>query len=134
MTFPRSKLAIYLMLLGVLLLCTIQPSFEGFDSVTDDSVTYDDSETTTPPPPPPPPPPLPDSSDDDLYILKSQIVPPVCPACPTACPKSKSSDEECPACPPCARCPTPAYNCKLVPDYESTAPVPIPILNDFSTF
>ena len=35
--------------------------------------------------------------DEDLYILKSQIVPPVCPKCPDAavCPRAK----------PCAPCP-----------------------------
>ena len=71
---------------------------------------------------------------EDLYILKSQVVPPVCPACPTsaACPRQ----EPCPACPPCARCPEPAFECKKVPNYSAinNEYLPSPILNDFSTF
>jgi hypothetical protein len=54
---------------------------------------------------------------DDLYILKSEIVPPVCPACPSsaACPRQ----EKCPPCPACARCPEPSFECKKVPNYNS---------------
>jgi len=56
---------------------------------------------------------------EDLYILKSQIVPPVCPRCPTIC-ASKSSKESCPPCPACARCPESTdFTCKKVPDYSS---------------
>ncbi len=56
--------------------------------------------------------------EEDLYVLKSSIVPPVCPKCPqrTACPRQKP----CPPCPPCARCPEPAFKCKKVPNYNST--------------
>ena len=72
--------------------------------------------------------------DEDLYILKSQVVPPVCPACPTAasCPRQ----EPCPACPPCARCPEPAFECKKVPNYNNINDnyLPMPVLSDFSTF
>ena len=60
------------------------------------------------------------SNDDrDNYILKSQIVPPVCPACPqsSACPR----DKPCPPCAPCARCPEPSFECKKVPNYNSSA-------------
>jgi hypothetical protein len=71
---------------------------------------------------------------EDLYILKSEIVPPVCPACPTsaACPRQ----EKCPPCPACARCPEPAFECKKVPNYNSidSQYLPTPVLNDFSTF
>lgn len=81
---------------------------------------------------------------EDMYILRSQIIPPVCPACPPvlACPK-KGSCPACPApepvppCPPCARCPEPAFTCKKVPDYKSESVpgvLPRPILNDFSQF
>ena len=58
------------------------------------------------------------SGDEDLYVLKSSIVPPVCPRCPqsSVCPRQKP----CPPCPPCARCPEPAFTCKKVPDYSST--------------
>jgi hypothetical protein len=56
---------------------------------------------------------------EDLYILKSQIVPPVCPACPQIC-AGKSSKESCPPCPACARCPESTdFTCKRVPDYSS---------------
>ena len=38
---------------------------------------------------------------EDLYILKSAVVPPVCPKCPdiNVCPKNDLS--KCPPCPPC---------------------------------
>ena len=72
--------------------------------------------------------------DDDLYILKSQIVPPVCPACPTVteCPSSKPPRP----CPPCARCPEPDFTCKKVPNYTrvNSDILPVPMLNDFSQF
>jgi len=72
--------------------------------------------------------------DKDLYILKSEIVPPVCPACPTQteCPRQKP----CPPCPPCARCPEPSFECKKVPNYttSTTSFLPRPVLTDFSTF
>lgn len=57
-----------------------------------------------------------DSSDDNMYMLKSESVPPICPACPqtTACPKKKP----CAPCPPCARCPDNNFECKKVPNYE----------------
>lgn len=60
---------------------------------------------------------------EDLYILKSQIVPPVCPRCPDViqnCPKT-----ECQPCKPCGRCPEPAFECKKVPNYN--------VLNDNSS-
>lgn len=70
----------------------------------------------------------------DLYILKSEIVPPVCPVCPqaAACPRQ----EKCPACPACARCPEPAFECKKVPNYASANDnyLPRPVLADFSQF
>jgi hypothetical protein len=72
--------------------------------------------------------------DNHLYMLKSQMVPPVCPACPTvqACPRQ----EKCPPCPPCARCPEPSFECKKVPNYTSNNNdrLPRPILADFSQF
>ena len=72
--------------------------------------------------------------NNDRYILKSKIVPPVCPKCPdqATCPRQKP----CPPCPPCARCPEPAFTCKKVPDYTSTnqSQLPFPMLNTFSAF
>lgn len=72
--------------------------------------------------------------DEDLYILKSEVVPPVCPKCPdvAACPRQKP----CPPCPPCARCPEPAFTCKKVPNYTSRnqSELPLPMLNTFAAF
>lgn len=89
------------------------------------------------------------AGEEDLYILKSQVVPPVCPACPVSsgCPR----DKPCPPCAPCARCPEPSMTCKAVPNYDvigNTDPNsgisgynpmnnqynPVPVLNDFSSF
>ena len=71
---------------------------------------------------------------EDMYILKSEIVPPVCPACPasSACPRQ----EKCPPCPACARCPEPSFECKKVPNYSAINNdyLPSPVLNDFSSF
>ena len=90
--------------------------------------------------------------DEDLYILKSEIVPPVCPACPPVInntptdPSGNTSDSDddnsnkdtskCPPCPACARCPEPAFECKKIPSYSKNDNkyLPKPILNDFSTF
>ena len=76
--------------------------------------------------------------DMSKYILKSEIVPPVCPKCPDAkmCPREK----ECNPCPPCARCPDPAFTCKKVPNYSAITAadagniLPMPRLNSFAQF
>ena len=82
----------------------------------------------------------------DLYILKSQVVPPVCPACPPSIVKNESTSttsgnaafdvSKCPPCAPCARCPEPNFDCKKVPNYGVFNPssMPVPVLNSFSTF
>ena len=58
------------------------------------------------------------AGNEDLYILKSEVVPPVCPACPQ--PILKCGDNKPPPpCPPCARCPEPRFDCKKVPNYGS---------------
>ena len=58
---------------------------------------------------------------ENLYILKSEIVPPICPACPTVnCNNDNNSEsKKCQPCPPCARCPEPSFECKKVPNYNS---------------
>ena len=94
---------------------------------------------------------------EDLYVLKSQIVPPSCPTCPTCpafspasssdtksmsttsmmpAPQQQQPKETCPPCPSCARCPEPAFECKKVPNYNAMNNefLPIPVLNDFSSF
>jgi hypothetical protein len=75
---------------------------------------------------------------EDLYILKSQVVPPVCPACPepiVQCPNNFDVTK-CPPCPACQRCSEPSFECKKVPNYNAFNPdtMPIPVLNDFSSF
>ena len=64
--------------------------------------------------------------EEHLYVLKSQIVPPVCPQCPKCeAPKSSGSgskcghEKECPPCPRPQRCPEPAFTCKKVPNYSA---------------
>ena len=74
---------------------------------------------------------------EDLYILKSQVVPPVCPACPPVIVDKNSLSQDCPPCPPCARCPEPSFDCKKVPNYSlgpENSFLPRPVLNNFSTF
>jgi len=59
---------------------------------------------------------------EDLYILKSQIVPPVCPRCPTICASKSSDSSTFPPCPSCARCPESTdFTCKKVPDYSTSS-------------
>ena len=74
------------------------------------------------------------TGEEDLYILKSQIVPPVCPVCPSSS-SSSSTNKQCPPCPPCARCPEPSFDCKKIPKYSSNNDyLPRPIVADFSSF
>lgn len=108
-----------------------------YTSGSDQMNATDDSSTPVEPPPSPVQPyanTSPQQMDDDVYILKSQIVPPVCPACPTV--SSCPNNEPPPPCPPCARCPEPAFDCKKVPNYRSSdsSYLPMPILTDFSSF
>jgi hypothetical protein len=95
---------------------------------------------------------------EDLYILKSQVVPPVCPVCPacqgnsnssssgslsgsssgsgSSSPWGSSDSSKCPPCPACARCPEPSFECKKVPNYNAINNdyLPQPVLNSFSNF
>jgi hypothetical protein len=72
---------------------------------------------------------------EHLYILKSQIVPPVCPVCPS---NIVYRDKECSPCPACARCPEPSFECKKVPNYnaqnQNNDYLPVPVLSNFSGF
>jgi hypothetical protein len=72
---------------------------------------------------------------EDLYILKSEVVPPVCPACPVNM-TTVEREEKCPPCPACARCPEPSFECKKVPNYNAINNdyLPMPVLSDFSQF
>ena len=148
------KTAIFVILLGVLILAslgfTLKESFESQIDITDvDSTgnrantalekgnTYDPFSTSSSGASSALPKGIPrsqiENGKEDLYILKSEVVPPVCPKCPDVrnCPRPKP----CPACPSCARCPEPAFECKKVPTYASTnSRLPRPFLNDFSQF
>lgn len=64
------------------------------------------------------------NGQEDLYILKSKVVPPVCPKCPDVINKCEGNKKP-PPCPPCGRCPEPSFECKKVPNYS--------IVNDYST-
>jgi|TARA_B110000483_G_scaffold25584_2_gene30409 hypothetical protein len=92
---------------------------EGYDNVEGDKEKFISSDKIP-------------AGKEDLYILKSQIVPPVCPACPNvvACPSKK----EMTPCPPCGRCPEPSFDCKKVPNYTTNSDLPRPLVNDFSKF
>lgn len=76
--------------------------------------------------------------EEDLYIKKSEVVPPVCPACPAI--TERAREKPCPPCPACERCPEPAFECKKVPNYAADAAgrhssfLPRPVLADFSQF
>jgi len=77
------------------------------------------------------------AGQENLYILKSEVVPPVCPACPNVIIDKNIVQKECQPCPPCARCPEPSFDCKKVPNYSmgiANTYLPRPVLNDFSQF
>jgi len=104
----------------------VSSQISSFQNMEQPSSTYDYSSSLPPGIPASQIPP----GYEDLYILKTEVVPPVCPVCPV-----QTSRKECPPCPACTRCPEPAYDCKLVPNYSSmNANAPVPVLNDFSTF
>ena len=128
------KLHLFIILLLSLVFCGCLGSFmrEGMSSKQPTTTGTDNSVTSALPPGVPgsqiPP------GQENMYILKSEIVPPVCPMCPqaAACPRQ----EKCPPCPACARCPEPAFECKKVPNYASSNDnyLPRPIMSDFSQF
>ena len=128
------KLHLFIILLLSLVFCGCLGSFmrEGMSSRQPTTTDTDNSATSALPAGVPasqiPP------GQENMYILKSEIVPPVCPMCPqaAACPRQ----EKCPPCPACARCPEPAFECKKVPNYASSNDnyLPRPIMADFSQF
>jgi hypothetical protein len=75
------------------------------------------------------------NGDEDMYIKKSEVVPPVCPKCPDIS-VEKDGSHKCPPCPPCGRCPEPNFECKKVPNYSNVQgdEFPRPVLTDFSQF
>lgn len=136
MKFTLNKTTLFFIILGVVLFVHfsmgVREYFEDGSSSMDSDKDTDTSDAL--------PKGIPKSQippgDEDLYILKSEVVPPVCPKCPDVkvCPKATS--EKCPPCPPCARCPEPAFECKKVPNYnrKDDSYLPLPVLSDFSQF
>jgi len=134
------KLHLFIILLLSLVFCGCLGSFmrEGMSSRQPTTTGTDNSATSTSSASSALPAGVPASQippgQEDMYILKSEIVPPVCPMCPqaAACPRQ----EKCPPCPGCARCPEPAFECKKVPNYASSNDnyLPRPIMSDFSQF
>lgn len=129
------KLHLFIILLLSLVFCGCLGSFmrEGMSSKQDIIVIEKDNSASSALPAGVPGSQIP-SGQENMYILKSEIVPPVCPMCPqaAACPRQ----EKCPPCPACARCPEPAFECKKVPNYASSNDnyLPRPIMSDFSQF
>ena len=78
------------------------------------------------------------AGEEDLYILKSQVIPPVCPVCPNQIVQSSDSTDvtKCPPCEPCGRCAEPAFDCVKRPNYKAFNQdyMPVPVLSDFSSF
>ena len=92
------------------------------------------------------------AGSEDLYMLKTQVIPPGCPVggcgtamsssgniSPAVVPESSNCNRQTPIppCPPCERCPEPSFDCKRVPNYNSAAVsqyLPRPVLADFSQF
>lgn len=90
--------------------------------------------------------------DEHLYVLKSEMVPPICPKCPEMRGSGKKEKKNCPPCPAPQRCPVSAFSCKKVPNYaassvDSILPNPMfqtdssagpsevmPVLNSFAKF
>jgi hypothetical protein len=81
--------------------------------------------------------------EEDLYILKSQIIPGLCPITNPQT-ESKVQTNTCPPfdknkCPPCPqprRCPQPSFECKKVLNYNAFTPqtMPFPVINTMQTF
>jgi len=68
--------------------------------------------------------------EEDLYILKSQIIPPVCPKCPDLINNcSGGGKDKCPPCPSCPRCPEPSVECKKVVKYTNYPQKNLPQIN-----
>lgn len=69
--------------------------------------------------------------EEDLYILKSQIIPPVCPKCPDLINNCSGGNgkNKCPPCPSCPRCPEPSVECKKVVKYTNYPQNDLPQIN-----
>lgn len=128
MKLPALNIFIILLLSLAFCSCVANVTYEGFHESSSDNNTLKTSIGI--------PKRMIPSGDEDMYILKSQIVPPVCPACPSSCPPAPAPKPVTP-CPPCGRCPEPSFECKKVPNYAAAKKnkvVPRAVLSDFSSF
>jgi hypothetical protein len=79
------------------------------------------------------------AGQEDLYILKSQVLVPICPACQPPIIKCDHEDGDASKCPPCPgpmRCPESPFTCAKIPNYKAFNQdyMPVPVLSDFSSF
>ena len=76
------------------------------------------------------------AGSEDMYILKSEVVPPVCPQCPAPVIIKTGEKAECQPCPACARCPEPNFECVKQPNYSSInkSRLPQPAMSSFTAF
>lgn len=113
-----------LIVIGVLMLVNLGYSVkEGMESQGSNSIENKNTEDEE------------DEEDSDKYILKSQIVPPVCPKCPdvTVCPNNNTA--------PTGWVPQPFVNKDYSAGYNVAPGMPLtaayeprPMLTDFSQF
>jgi hypothetical protein len=114
-----NKITLLIILFGVLIFSTLSNNLiEGMSNTEVSGITRNE---------------IP-KGQEDLYILKSQALPPNCPVCPDI--SKQSTESKCQPCPPCGRCPEPAFECKKVPNYKRFSKNNNfkPLLADFSNF
>ena len=136
MKIDNKKLCLFMMFL-LLVVCTMifnKSSIEGHEDLNYDPNDVGENKTEEVSPVQITP------GFEDLYQLKTKAWPPVSTIQIKEVEKEVNDelvDGKCPPCPPCGRCPEPSFECKKVPNYRSPAAdnyLPMPVLNDFSTF
>lgn len=125
--FKPTRIQIFLILIGALFFLHVQYQFretfiEGNENMIRGTITDDEGGIRRDQIP---------SGNDHMYVLKSKIVPPVCPKCPDVVKINKcDSNKKCPPCPPCGRCPESPFECKKVPVYSRfNNPIVRPFMN-----
>lgn len=132
--YKPSKLQIFIILIGALFFLHVQYQFKETFIEGNENMGYnpniirgtlnDDEDGIRRDQIPP--------GNDHLYVLKSKIVPPVCPKCPDVVKINKCDDsnKKCTPCPPCGRCPESPFECKKVPVYSRfNNPIVRPFMN-----
>ena len=125
--FKPTRIQIFLILIGALFFLHVQYQFretfiEGNENMIRGTITDDEGGIRRDQIP---------SGNDHMYVLKSKIVPPVCPKCPDVVKINKcDSNKKCQPCPPCGRCPESPFECKKVPVYSRfNNPIVRPFMN-----